>query len=278
MPRAADIDDQLCPPSHCPDPEGCDVAGQTAQLLRRRLTAAAMQEPDGKLGPEALARLINGFSRGLDERLAPHCLSTLACSGALGGRRQLLFERILTGRFAAFLDDDPPHLANPDHLRISRRVLPGFFRALEDLAGVAVMEQCRERAREIAEAVAAEQGAAGMWQMLPGDPRAQALVNEFAAHLAPAFLDPEANYPLVARRVINALPLGQADEDPGLVFDWSHFLVMVRSLFNDFRPHNRSAALGERLAMAFDAETRANVAQALLALDQSSREEARSQP
>jgi len=272
VPPAPADDTQLCPPTYCPDPAGCDVATQTAELLRARLAAAALREPGGKLTPEAIGRVIDRFTLERDQHLAPNGLSALACDGALGNRRQLVLERLVTSRFAPLLDDHPPHLAAAGRLRVSRRVLPGFFRGLEDLAGVAFLEHCRERARELAEAVATEQGMAGLWVALPADPRARELVNELAVQLAPALLDPAANYPLVARRVINALPVGQADEDPALVFGWPHYLAMVRALFADLRAAYRDGGLGARLNTALDAEARANVARALLALDEAARD------
>ncbi|MFA9459497.1 hypothetical protein [Thiohalorhabdus methylotrophus] len=263
---------QLCPPSNCPSLTSCGTAEQAVQLLRNRLVSAAMQEPDHRLDPEALARITNAFLEELGHLKGPAYLSAMGSEGMLTNRRQLLFERIVVGRFEAFLEEVPPGLTSPEEPRISRRLLPGLFRALEDLAGTAFLEGCRERAREICEEIVTEQGSSGLWEHLAEDPRARDLVNDFVAHVAPLFTNPAQHYGLFAQRIINTLPVGEADEDPELLFSWSQYLLVIRALFSDFRAAYRRAGLEKRLELRFDPECRANIARALLALDKANKE------
>lgn len=263
---------QLCPPDNCPSLSSCETADQAVQMLRNRLVAAAMEQPDRRLDPEDIARLTNAFMDELSFLKGPDCLSSMGSTGMLSNRRQLLFERILVARFEAFLTDGPPGPNDPEGPRISRRLLPGLFRALEDLAGTALLEEYRRRAREVCEEIVAEGGSEGLWVRLARDPRARDLANGFAAELAPMFAEPAEPYPVFVRRIINALPVGTADEDPGLLFRWPHYLLVVRALFADFRNAYRNAGLEKRLELRFDAERRAHIARALLALDKANKQ------
>ncbi|HKJ87461.1 MAG TPA: hypothetical protein VKA48_03045, partial [Gammaproteobacteria bacterium] len=168
--------------------------------------------------------------------------------------------------------DTPPDLHSPEDPRISRRLLPGLFRALEDLTGTNFLERCRERARLVCDEIVDERGSSALWKALHRDVRMRDLINDFAAHIAPIFHDPARHYPLFVRRVANSLPVGQSDEDPELVFSWSHYLLVVRSLFSDFRDAYRQAGLDKRLDLHFEGKSRANIARALLALDKANKD------
>ena len=96
------------------------------------------------------------------------------------------FERILVKRFAHLF---PPTESLDDEATLSRRLLPGFFIALERLAGREFVNQCRGASRGILRQLRDAFGEDFEWKDYYGDAAANNLVDDLLAVIAWNFGD-----------------------------------------------------------------------------------------
>lgn len=103
--------------------------------------------------------------------------------------RQYPFDRIIVKNFS-HLFADGPELVNSDDA-VSRRILPGFFMALNMMLGPQLMEEYQERCRTIVKRYKQARGDDFSWGEIYDDPEVQAVALEAEVAIAPYFADLE---------------------------------------------------------------------------------------
>ena len=101
--------------------------------------------------------------------------------------RRRPFDRLLVKRFAHLF----PLEGGPDADKgvISRRILPGFFKAMEHLAGPELFKQCRSVCKEITKTKKSKKGQRLHWDELYKDDDATLLVDDLLVTIATRFGD-----------------------------------------------------------------------------------------
>ena len=97
--------------------------------------------------------------------------------------RNYPFDRVLVQRFEGLL------ARGPGSKGIPRRVLPGFFMAVEMMLGPQVLEACQEHCRVIVERISKAQGGKFAWPDLYAEPEAATLAFDALVAMAAYFAD-----------------------------------------------------------------------------------------
>ncbi len=102
-----------------------------------------------------------------------------------GMKRDLPFDRVIVKSFSElFLDEDYSRFD-----RVSRRMLPGFFMALNMMLGEELVEEYQEHCRLIVERLRQAQGDDFEWDTVYAEPEATALMLDAAVTIATFFKD-----------------------------------------------------------------------------------------
>lgn len=231
----------------------------TGQLLQRAkengggLTAPAIRETCAqfKQQPSALLREIfeTCWKRCLDSAESAHWTSA----------RKFHFERIMVKCFSDLLPQKSETIEAGRHL--SRRIIPGFVHALQQMMGPETYEQYGDRVTSLVDTLRAVHGESFTWNEVYADPSCQAVVEEVLIDIAQHFAD------MAKRRnwmidVIDAqMPATSNEAEKAWHFGDGTFHTLMNALYSDLRerflsPESRAALesrYGEEKVRALDA-------------------------
>lgn len=136
---------------------------------------------------------------------------------------------------------------------LSRRILPGFFQAIEQLAGPMLFEQCQDACKGIAKAKKKVQGRRLHWDELYKDEDASRLVDDILVVVATHFEDFHKRCKWLYILIDSHLaPAEDYDFEGEAVHQWSlseeGVLALLQALFSHFR--ERLAEEAERARIA----------------------------
>lgn len=103
--------------------------------------------------------------------------------------RKRPFDRMLVKRFSHLFPSEGELVIGDDHL--SRRILPGFFTAMEMMAGKELFEQCQQACKALVIQRKKKLGGEFLWRDFYNDDKPNELVNDAFAVIVPHFADYE---------------------------------------------------------------------------------------
>lgn len=144
---------------------------------------------------------------------------------------------------------------------LSRRILPGFFMAVNMMMGADGVEECRRRAKDIFERVNVGTAGDAGWKPFLADAEAQQLLADSLVGMAVHFANPDKRAAWFMDVVNNHLSPPQAE--PGIPVDWKlgqpAYERMIDALFADLMTTVGNAKAREILTRRFGAETCASI-------------------
>lgn len=208
---------------------------RVANLLARDMRDRA-QEGGGSVGAADIDAVLAAFKRPDSPVLQAICDAVWEdCSAILEseGRREhrkTPFRRLMVWPFAHLL----PDYGDPDGApgTLSRRIIPGYMAALEDLVGPVVFGRQQERSRELVRAKRHARGGAFRWEEIVQDPHGMDIVDDMLVVLAGEFDDFERQRDWFIGLVNDAMPLPAAGSDHPIAFDDEGFGALMKALYS----------------------------------------------
>jgi len=148
--------------------------------------------------------------------------------------REYPFDRLIVGTFADLFVSDKDALKSPD--AVTRRILPGFFMALNIMVGHENIEAYQERCRQIVARVSAGREGEFAWDDVFHDAEARDLALDSQVVMALHFADMDKRVQWFVKMINDHLPPLAADADPA-VAGWQvtekGFRRLLRNLLSD---------------------------------------------
>ena len=183
--------------------------------------------------------------------------------------RQYPFDRLIVHRFShLFTVDGGPAFAEGG---LSRRLLPGFFLALNMMLGEEITEVYQEQCRRIVAKVRDVQGDNLEWDHVYADPAARTLANDALVTVAVHFEDLPKRCAWFTGLVNGHLAPPDPAREGAEAETWQMgdraFLLTVNALYADVRERMRTETGRLRLTKSYGAETVEVLARVLKSLD-----------
>lgn len=223
----------------------------SGQLLKRA------QDSGGGLTAPAIREVVDGFKdhpntilTGLFEEYWKKCLAS-AESAHWTSARKFHFERIMVKCFSALLPSNDEEIQSGRHL--SRRIIPGFIYALQQMMGQETYEQYGERTKTLVDTLRAVHGESFTWNEVYADPTCQAVVEEVLVDIAYHFSDMAKRRNWMIDIVDAHMPATSNDAEKAWNFGDGSFHTLMNAVYGDLRqdigtPEARSALEGKHSA------------------------------
>lgn len=220
-----------------------------AQILLGRVAVYLCDAADsngGKLDSAGIQTLLDAFQR----RTAPdviefyrtgwnECLAVIDEVRRESGRR-MPFERLMVKPFAHLLREGDQPLTPGKGL--SRRILPGFLSALEQMLGPVLLEQYQDRCRELVRIIQTARGNGFVWEDVYDDPTSEVIVSDVLVHISKHFADFERRRAWLIGVIAGEMPLGEDAAERGWCFREAEFRLLMTALFG---PLYKLMAIGD---------------------------------
>lgn len=219
-------------------------------LLARELLARA-EAAGGRLAADDVGAALEAVRRPDSPTLAAVCRAAWEECGLVydsegrGDDRKAAFERLMVWPFAHLLPEGGQR--DGGVRTISRRVIPGYLAAVEDMIGPLLYGRHQERCRELVRTTRRTRGGAFRWDDVYGDPTSQTIVNDVAMRLVEEFDDFEAQRDWFIGLVNDAMPLPTNGYGHTVALDDEGFTAIMTALFRDLMRRLQSAR--ERAAL-----------------------------
>jgi hypothetical protein len=190
----------------------------------------------GSIGTEEIGAVLDSFKRADSPVLAAICQAVWDDCGAIfesegrGEDRKKPFQRLMVSPFAHLL----PEHGDRDGAggTLSRRVIPGYMAALEDLVGPVFFGRQQERTRELVRATRNARGGAFSWEDVYADRHSQDIVEDMLVHLAGEFADFEQQRDWFIGLVNDAMPLPINGSGHAVALDDEGFAMLLRAAYS----------------------------------------------
>jgi hypothetical protein len=173
---------------------------------------------------------------------------------ALQQTRNYPFDRLLVSKFERLFAKDKDIGPN----KLSRRILPGFFMAMNKMLGPELIETYQERCRKIVQRIRQGRSDEMRWEEIYADRDAQALVMEAEITIAGYFEDVAKRSAWFVEVVNNNLAPAPADAPPQ-VASWQlagpAFAHFLRALFGDIKTELASSDGRTRVTERYGIQT-----------------------
>lgn len=193
----------------------------------------------GKLTPADIQQSLNEFNRRADPEITDfyrtgwnECLAVIEEVRRESSRR-MPFERLMVRPFALLLSaaHQPVDLGNG----LSRRVLPGFLTALQEMLGPVLLEQYQNRCRELVRIIQTARGNDFEWDDVHDDPTSQVIVNDVLVHISKHFADFERRRTWLIGVIAAEMSLGEDTIERNWCFREAEFHLLMTALFKPLR-------------------------------------------
>lgn len=221
------------------DPGAAIVRGflyRALEIMARDLQERAA-EGDGKLDGDAVAASLAAMKNPKSPVMSAICRAawqeceTLFESESRKEDRKAPFERLMVWPFAHLL----PAGGNRDGEgeAISRRIIPGYMAAIEDIIGPVAFGRNQERCRELVQGIRNRRGGAFGWDDVYADPMARAIVDDVLVALAMEFQEFEEQRDWFIGLVNDAMPMPTNGSGHPTALEDDSFAAIMRALFQD---------------------------------------------
>lgn len=190
----------------------------------------------GSIGTKEIAAVLDSFKRADSPVLSAICQAVWDDCGAIfesegrGEDRKAPFQRLMVWPFAHLL----PEHGDRDGAggTLSRRIIPGYMAALEDLVGPVFFGRQQERTRELVRAARNARGGAFRWEDVHADRHSHDIVDDVLVRLAAEFADFEQQRDWFIGLVNDAMPLPTNGSGHAVALDDDGFAMLMRALFS----------------------------------------------
>ena len=221
------------------DPGAAIVRGflyRALEIMARDLQERAA-EGDGKLDGDAVAASLAAMKNPRSPVMGAICRAAwqecekLFESESRKEDRKAPFERLMVWPFAHLL----PAGGNRDGAdeAISRRIIPGYMAAVEDIIGPVAFGRNQERCRELVQGIRNRRGGAFSWDDVYADPMARAIVDDVLVALAMEFQEFEEQRDWFIGLVNDAMPMPTNGSGHPTALEDDSFAAIMRALFQD---------------------------------------------
>ena len=219
------------------DPGPTAVRGylyRTANLLARAMRERARAN-GGSISIDEIGDVLESFKRADSPVLGAICQAAWDDCGAIfesegrGEDRKAPFLRLMVAPFAHLL----PEHGNRDGPGgiLSRRIIPGYMAALEDIVGPVFFGRQQERSRDLVRATRTARGGAFRWEDVCEDRHSQDIVDDTLVHLAGEFGDFDQQRDWFIGLVNDAMPLPTNGSGHAVALDDSGFSLLMTALY-----------------------------------------------
>ncbi len=206
------------------------------EIMARDLQERA-GETGGALDGDAVAASLAGMKDPKSPVMGAICRAAwqecerLFASEARKEDRKAPFERLMVWPFAHLLPAGGGRDGGEE--TISRRIIPGFMAAIEDIVGPVAFGRQQERCRELVQGIRNQRGGAFSWDDVYGDPMARVIVDDILVTLAMEFGDFEEQRDWFIGLVNDAMPLPTNGSGHATALDDEGFAAIMRALYRD---------------------------------------------
>jgi hypothetical protein len=221
------------------DPGAAIVRGfmyRALEIMARDLQERAA-EADGALDGDAVAASLAGMKDPKSPVMGAICRAAwqecerLFESEARKEDRKAPFERLMVWPFAHLLPAGGSRDGGEE--TISRRIIPGFMAAIEDMVGPVVFGRQQERCRELVQGIRNKRGGAFTWDDVYADTMARVIVDDILVGLAMEFQEFEEQRDWFIGLVNDAMPLPTNGSGHATALDDEGFAAIMRALYDD---------------------------------------------
>ena len=145
--------------------------------------------------------------------------------------RRAPFERLMVWPFAHLLPAGGARDGGADS--ISRRIIPGYVAAIENIIGPVAFGRQQERCRELVQRIRDSRGGAFSWDDVYADPMAGAIVDDVLVTLAMEFQDFEDQRDWFIGLVNDSMPMPTNGEGKATALDDKSFNALMSALYSD---------------------------------------------
>jgi hypothetical protein len=213
-----------------------------AQILLERVAdhlCDAAVSCGGKLDPAGVQASLDEFHRRADPDITDfyrtgwnECLAVIDEVRRESSRR-MPFERLMVKPFAPLL---PTAHERVDPGRgLSRRILPGYLLALQQMLGPVLLEQYQDRCRELVRIIQTARGKDFKWEDVYTDPTSQVIVNDVLVHISKHFVDFDRRQTWLIGVIATEMPLGEDPVERDWCFRETEFHMLIDALFKPLR-------------------------------------------
>ena len=203
-------------------------------LLAREMQDRA-KESNGSIGVEAIGDILDSFKRADSTVLGAICRAAWDDCGQIFESearvedRKAPFQRLMVWPFAHLL----PEKGGRDGAEgtISRRIIPGYMAAIEDMVGPMLVGRHQERSRELVRATRNARGGAFRWEDVYEDRHSRDIVDDVLVHLAGEFAEFEEQRDWFIGLVNDAMPLPTNGSGHSIALDDEGFATIMRALY-----------------------------------------------
>jgi len=213
-----------------------------AQILLERVADQLVTEAGrkgGVLDGQQIRDVIDGFKTRSDKDAMEfyragwnECLAVIDEVRRESGRR-MPFERLMVKPFAHLLPT--AHHPVTSGQGLSRRILPGFLSALQQMLGPVLLEQYQTRCRELVRIIQTARGSDFDWEDVYTDPTSQIIVNDVLVHVSRHFSDLSRRRLWMIDVIVSNMPLGEDEVERAWSFGESEFQMLMEALFRPLR-------------------------------------------
>jgi hypothetical protein len=218
-----------------------------AQILLDRVAdhlCDAAANCDGKLDPAGIQASLDEFHRRTDPDITDfyrtgwnECLAVIDEVRRESSRR-MPFERLMVKPFAPLLPT--AHHAVEPGKGLSRRILPGFLSAMQQMLGPVLLEQYQDRCRELVRIIQTARGNDFEWEDVYADPTSQVIVNDVLVHISKHFADFDRRRTWLIGVIATEMPLGENTVERVWCFREAEFHMLMDALFKPLRKQMES--------------------------------------
>jgi hypothetical protein len=145
--------------------------------------------------------------------------------------RKAPFERLMVSPFAHLLPAGGDRDGEAE--AISRRVIPGFMAAIEDIVGPVAFGRQQERSREMVQGIRNKLGDTFTWDKVHAHPMARAIVDDTLVALAMEFDEFEEQRDWFIGLVNDSMPLPTNGSGHATALDDDGFTAIMRALYGN---------------------------------------------
>ncbi|MDH5556385.1 MAG: hypothetical protein OEZ03_03495 [Alphaproteobacteria bacterium] len=213
-----------------------------AQILLERVAdhlCDAAAGNGGKLNPAEIQVSLDAFHRRTDPDITDfyrtgwnECLAVIDEVRRESSRR-MPFERLMVKSFAPLLP--AAHQPVAPGKGLSRRVLPGFLSALQQMLGPVLLEQYQNRCRELVRIIQTARGNDFEWEDVYTDPTSQVIVNDVLVHISKHFSDFKRRRTWLIGVIAGEMSLGEDPVERDWIFREDEFHLLMTALFKPLR-------------------------------------------
>jgi len=221
------------------DPGAAIVRGfmyRALELMARDLRERA-REAGGTLDSDAVMASLAGMKDPKSPVMGAICRAAwkecerLLESEARKEDRRAPFERLMVWPFAHLLPAGGSRDGGDE--TVSRRVIPGYIAAIEDMVGPVAFGRQQERCRELVQGIRNKRGGAFTWDDVYADPMARAIVDDVLVALAMEFQEFDEQRDWFIGLVNDAMPLPTNGSGHAAAMDDESFAAIMRALYSD---------------------------------------------